>query len=1560
MLLPDDWHSPCNLQESSSVPVTGNCNGIFDDGFLWFLDESGTVYKHHQQEYYFKSKQAATRWFKLKAVLQWAILRRIIMRKRARRMVLKSRVAKRLVSTAGQNWNVKEHKPGPVTSPTQMYFTCNHEHEDDEKDGKLNPIYSSDRDTVPSKLDTSGIGQSLTLFPTLLTGDVIEAEEVLSPHMAPQMSPIKATKQVCHRRVHRKPPPVSSSPLPETIFSNSGFCRAASSAIKELIMVRKKDPFWQYVEPVAEGRFKCNYCGRDFAGGIPRVKSHLSGIKGRDIDICLKVHEDVQAAAREAINGVKRKQKAEASSDDVQISALDATNGTNKRSKVEACSGNFDDNFSNAHEKKDGCMLDNLLAKFALLNDIDCNIIQSSSFIEFVNALLEFGYSYNLPSCSKLKTKLIPNLGMEVAAYVKNVKSSWEQTGCTLISDIWCDDIEGKFHINIISQCPAGLVLLGTFEVSKNDLSSTYFKEIISFVIQHIGPQRVLQFIQSDAQQVELPGPLLHKGFNHIFMTHCAACEIQLLFGDIYTGIEWVRATFDRANFVVDVVYEHYAVLSLVRKYTNKKELKQPLLTEFSSNYEMLQSFVEVKDQLLLLVKSSEWYTSDCDAEETRRQIAETIQNENFWDQVQEVLKALESIFHVFCLVDSSGSTFGYLYGAMEMAEEAMEQLYNNNPNRFQKLWDTFNSRKGRLMHPMHAAAAFLNPAFMCSETFKHSPRIKDGMNFVLKNLVADEEEDDFLDQMDQYHMKASEVFTYTAMKMLKTSHPRKWWDYCGDYLPILKKYAIRILSQPCSSSSCKRSLSASEAAQIKRRRESTPAGLENCLHLRMNATLMAKSNTMKTIDRRPIDLQELGKPKLISENSADGLPSDPKILCPNEQQNSGSLFTRNQLVEPNYLQLHFVTMVSSPLVTGQKVEGEGGSPIHVFLVDPQTGFLVQDGALSRLKLIVCVLEGDFNEEGEADWAQEYFQSNEITSIIPLMAGNLHVVLNGGMGTLGDITFNEESSMARNGTFRLGVKTSGDCREGFRIREGISNAFVVKGNEATRWKKPAAYDMLLPDDRHSPCNLQESSSFLVTGNYDEIYDDWLLWSFDESGSVYQHHQQEYCFKSKQAATRWFKLKAVLQWAILRRIIMRKRARRMVVKNRVEKRLGQNWNVKEHKHAPVTSLTQMYFTCNHEHEDDEKDGKLKPINSSDRDTVPSMLDTSGMGQSLTLFPTLLTGDGIKAKEVLSPHMAHFKATKQKGKEVLLKRSGSFRSTITDAGGSIPAKPDSNYFSHSLTLFPSLLNDMEPNKADVLEPMPTNSGSYIELTKLAPMAALSSALCLLSNVRQPAESSSCLTALDDGALGQCKYENDMKRAKKRWRKLKSVLRLVFLWKVIAPRSFEGHSKGSQVGNFPAKVHSSAVSRRVHRYVRRKDTSWTLVMGSLEDAYAWRKYGQKAILGQKYPRSYFRCQNRKISKCRATKQVERLDSDPTTYRVTYYGHHTCDMSAAVSSPSQPSPPPSGPEVEMPKSPPTKRISQASGIKCDDHKESTDQTAVNMSNLGDDMEDTLADHPL
>ncbi|KAL0371904.1 UNVERIFIED_CONTAM: putative WRKY transcription factor 53 [Sesamum calycinum] len=66
-----------------------------------------------------------------------------------------------------------------------------------------------------------------------------------------------------------------------------------------------------------------------------------------------------------------------------------------------------------------------------------------------------------------------------------------------------------------------------------------------------------------------------------------------------------------------------------------------------------------------------------------------------------------------------------------------------------------------------------------------------------------------------------------------------------------------------------------------------------------------------------------------------------------------------------------------------------------------------------------------------------------------------------------------------------------------------------------------------------------------------------------------------------------------------------------------------------------------------------------------------------------------------------------------------------------------------------------------------------------------------------------------------------------------------------------------------------------------------------GPTDDGYSWRKYGQKDILGAKYPRSYYRCTYRLVQNCWATKQVQRSDDDPTIFEITYKGMHTCNQS-------------------------------------------------------------------
>lgn len=70
-------------------------------------------------------------------------------------------------------------------------------------------------------------------------------------------------------------------------------------------MVRKKDRFWSYVEDL-DGRFKCNFCQLNFAGGASRIKYHLAGVKGNAVDICTSVPEDVQKEAYLAVGGVTK------------------------------------------------------------------------------------------------------------------------------------------------------------------------------------------------------------------------------------------------------------------------------------------------------------------------------------------------------------------------------------------------------------------------------------------------------------------------------------------------------------------------------------------------------------------------------------------------------------------------------------------------------------------------------------------------------------------------------------------------------------------------------------------------------------------------------------------------------------------------------------------------------------------------------------------------------------------------------------------------------------------------------------------------------------------------------------------------------------------------------------------------------------------------------------------------------------------------------------------------------------------------------------------------------
>ncbi|XP_043695112.1 calmodulin-binding protein 60 B-like [Telopea speciosissima] len=155
-------------------------------------------------------------------------------------------------------------------------------------------------------------------------------------------------------------------------------------------------------------------------------------------------------------------------------------------------------------------------------------------------------------------------------------------------------------------------------------------------------------------------------------------------------------------------------------------------------------------------------------------------------------------------------------------------------------------------------------------------------------------------------------------------------------------------------------------------------------------------------------------------------------------------------------LQLHFRSRLSLPLFTGGKVEGEQGAAIHIVLIDANSGLVVTSGPESSAKLDVVVLEGDFNNEDDDGWTQEDFESHvvkEREGKRPLLTGDLQVTLKEGVGTLGDLTFTDNSSWIRSRKFRLGVKVASGYCEGILIREAKTDAFTVKDHRGELYKK---------------------------------------------------------------------------------------------------------------------------------------------------------------------------------------------------------------------------------------------------------------------------------------------------------------------------------------------------------------------------------------------------------------------------------------------------------------------------------------------------------------------------
>ena len=115
-------------------------------------------------------------------------------------------------------------------------------------------------------------------------------------------------------------------------------------------------------------------------------------------------------------------------------------------------------------------------------------------------------------------------------------------------------------------------------------------------VVQEVGEEHVVQIVTDNATNYMVVGRLCEVRHPTIFWTYCVAHCIDLMLE--YIGkLHWIHEVVEKEKSITKYLYNHIIVLNTMRKYTEGKEIVQPAVTRFATNFISFQSVAKDKSK---------------------------------------------------------------------------------------------------------------------------------------------------------------------------------------------------------------------------------------------------------------------------------------------------------------------------------------------------------------------------------------------------------------------------------------------------------------------------------------------------------------------------------------------------------------------------------------------------------------------------------------------------------------------------------------------------------------------------------------------------------------------------------------------------------------------------------------------------------------------------------------------------------------------------------------------------------------------------------------------------
>jgi hypothetical protein len=151
---------------------------------------------------------------------------------------------------------------------------------------------------------------------------------------------------------------------------------------------------------------------------------------------------------------------------------------------------------------------------------------------------------------------------------------------------------------------------------------------------------------------------------------------------------------------------------------------------------------------------------------------------------------------------------------------------------------------------------------------------------------------------------------------------------------------------------------------------------------------------------------------------------------------------------------LRFLDGLKTPIYTEKSIMSESNSAIRIGIFDGD-GNMIRDGPLSKAKVEMLVLRGDFCNDGRESWTEEEFNSHVAQGRHGqgfVLGGDCSVWLNNGEASFGGtVRFKEGSSRTRSRKFIVAARVCIDGKAADRVREAVMKPATVldRRNEGT-------------------------------------------------------------------------------------------------------------------------------------------------------------------------------------------------------------------------------------------------------------------------------------------------------------------------------------------------------------------------------------------------------------------------------------------------------------------------------------------------------------------------------